>query len=773
MQATLMTSATAALTTQIEALLAVNQVGEVVRRLGASSDNGAVTFGVWAPSPPDNPLQQLWLELLAAEDELDLSLAEQQATFSKQRIPMTMTGDFGWVVVSGMPLGDRENIGAFYRFIGCDDDGGEAIYPDALAASMPFGAFAPAEAVDTDQIDEQRDDRSYFPGLHTMAGEDGVPRLTAPTNILQIHVGTATGSGTLAALTQRINEVAARIEADEQLDPSDEIWLDYEAVELMPVEPTIEHEGQPGFWVETDRYDDRVGVELHRPRVANWGYDLPIIGGAAVNPSILATGRPHELADLAVALHRFPKPIRLILDLVYGHADNQALGQVPGAWFTGPDMYGQHLDYRNPIVRAHLLEIQRRKANYGADGLRIDGAQDFTWWNVENERLEYDDNYMAEMSHVVQEVAGHRYRPWMIFEDGRPWPRPDWELASSYRAVTERQSHVVQWGPLTFAHNTPFLFTFWVTKWWRLREIADMGASWISGCANHDTLRRGSQVDPGAQINSYLGSTLPDVIEKAYDHPAANLLFHGFLPGIPMDFLQAITRAPWGFIRNTDRQFALKVWGEEARFVDWRITPERFDRHFARLKGLGITDLATLQTLMQELAAAVELHGDDFDPVVARMQTAPIGSRLPIDADWLLAGYQAWMDDIRDLCAVDHYLDALDPTTVDFDRRVRAFRLAHPWLQQNLTVDDRFDYRHPTHGSVLFYGLRTGPDGEQIMLVANMEGAPATVVPTELVGVSAGGWEPALVAPEVEPSAAGSPVHLPDGTGIAFIRSKK
>jgi hypothetical protein len=30
---------------------------------------------------------------------------------------------------------------------------------------------------------------------------------------------------------------------------------------------------------------------------------------------------------------------------------------------------------------------------------------------------------------------------------------------------------VFQWGPLTFAHNTPFLYTFWLSKWWRIREI--------------------------------------------------------------------------------------------------------------------------------------------------------------------------------------------------------------------------------------------------------------------------------------------------------------
>ena len=47
-------------------------------------------------------------------------------------------------------------------------------------------------------------------------------------------------------------------------------------------------------------------------------------------------------------------PMRLVIDVVYGHADNQALGVVPEAWFTGPDMYGQHLDYRNPIKSFYI-----------------------------------------------------------------------------------------------------------------------------------------------------------------------------------------------------------------------------------------------------------------------------------------------------------------------------------------------------------------------------------------------------------------------------------
>ncbi|MFP3422711.1 glucosylglycerol hydrolase, partial [Bacillus sp. SIMBA_161] len=82
-----------------------------------------------------------------------------------------------------------------------------------------------------------------------------------------------------------------------------------------------------------------------------------------------------------------------------------------------------------------MLEMQRRKVDFGADAVRVDGAQDFKWWDADNGVLRHDDSYLRAMALVEQEVAGCRYRPWMIFEDGRPWPQVDWELSSTYRAV--------------------------------------------------------------------------------------------------------------------------------------------------------------------------------------------------------------------------------------------------------------------------------------------------------------------------------------------------
>ncbi len=54
----------------------------------------------------------------------------------------------------------------------------------------------------------------------------------------------------------------------------------------------------------------------------------------------------------------------LILDVVFGHSDNQGLDALNPHFFAGPNMYGQNLDYRNPAVRAILLEMQRRKVEF-------------------------------------------------------------------------------------------------------------------------------------------------------------------------------------------------------------------------------------------------------------------------------------------------------------------------------------------------------------------------------------------------------------------------
>ena len=46
--------------------------------------------------------------------------------------------------------------------------------------------------------------------------------------------------------------------------------------------------------------------------------------------------------------------------------------------------------------------MQRSKINTGADGIRVNGGQDFRFFNPLTDRIEQDDAYLLAMSDVVQ-----------------------------------------------------------------------------------------------------------------------------------------------------------------------------------------------------------------------------------------------------------------------------------------------------------------------------------------------------------------------------------
>jgi hypothetical protein len=438
-------------------------------------------------------------------------------------------------------------------------------------------------------------------------------------------------------------------------------------------------------------------------------------------------------------------------------------------------MYGQNMRFRHPITRAVMLEMQRRKSLYGVDGIRVDGAQDFKYWDEVAKELKYDDDYLRLMNDIVLEVAGTRYRPYMIFEDGRPWPRDDWELASSYREVTRQLPNVFQWGPLTFAHNTPFLFTFWLTKWWRIREITQVGSKWITGCANHDTLRRGTQVPTDARINTYLGKTLPEILKNAYDNPAAKLFDYALMPGVPMDFINASLRSPWSFIRNTDDRYGVKVMSEEARFAHWAMDEASFntETHFKRLRAMNFKTLTGIRQFIEALDNAVKLTHYDLEKMVLVLQN--LGLEGPVlSTEVLKQVARAWMDDVHDYCNVSHHLHNVDGTQTTLQRKTREFRFARAWLREDFSNKDTLSYRHPSDGTILFYGLRHSPDGhEQVLFIANMEGAPCEVAPLnlDLPHLADGDWQLALSTPKLKAVKAQQPLLLKDSEGVVFVRS--
>ncbi|WP_280585215.1 glucosylglycerol hydrolase [Halorubrum sp. Boch-26] len=795
----------------------------IAERLGADPIRGegadpatdppeGVAFGFWTPDLVDAgvPADDVRLELFTplsgdgnddGKGSVDPGRDDlREAAFRVDRLPVERDGEFHWVAVEGIPVGTRDRLGALYQlaYRRPDGDGEWETVRDPLAYSLPFGAFAPAEAYDWPRLDATRPDRDHFASLGTdgealpTTADDGLPRVDTATSMLEVHPGTSTGRGSLAALAERFEAIGEKLRAGDPLAPHERNYAGYDAVQLMPVEPLTQAYGRQWYWrpggvggetpddaMERERDAERVTVGAERPDQTNWGYDVVVSGLGAANPAILETGRPDELVDFIAACHAMPDPIRVVFDVALGHADAGAAELLPDPFFEGPGMYGLHLNYRQPVVRAILLELHRRKANFGADGIRIDGAQDFTYHDEETGEQVHDDAFLAEMDRVVHEVAGTEFRPWMIYEDGRPWPREDWELASTYRTLIDQHPHAFQWSPVTFAHNRPALLTFWATKWWRMREVGETGSQWITGVANHDTLRRGSQVEvtddwDGAPINPYLADSPPETIREAYDSPAALVWFHVAMPGVPMDFLHANYRAPWGFVRDTDPTWNVKVVAEEAPWIDWHVPEVSYDDHdaFARLKALGFETRAELKEFVTTLAALVDATDYDLDLTaeLLSVQGTPLSSEARDDdqragdSDPAAEGITAvdlkefsfaWSADVAEYLVLDRWEDDQGEARTAFDRRVREFRQARPWLRADVEPErgEAFGYRHPTEGTVVYQALRRDPEGDETLLVAcNVEGTPVELSPTgvldDLNVDDSADWSVAIAAPD-------------------------
>jgi hypothetical protein len=424
--------------------------------------------------------------------------------------------------------------------------------------------------------------------------------------------------------------------------------------------------------------------------------------------------------------------------------------------------------------------MQRRKTDFGADGVRVDGAQDFKWWDARDQSLRHDDEYLQSMSDIVQNVAGTEYRPWYIFEDGRPWPQEDWELSSTYRAVIEKQTHdpdVFQWGPLTFAHNTPFIYGFWLSKYWRIREMLEVGSNWISGTANHDTLRRGTQVSPKLNINTRLGDTSMDILEKAYDNPAVSMLTYAAFPGVPMDFLNATSRANWGFIRNQDDKYGVKVVAEEAISLKWQVDEYSYSvpQNFRRLKDIGFETRDDLLRFFEFLPALVEVTDYDLNVIPDLLNSVEPRLAGPsyFTAQELKHIARAWMDDMHEYCNVSNSISGLDARQTEYMFTLRKFRRANPWLRGNLGPRDHFDYIRPIDGRTVFACLRNGPDGQQIFSIAHMEGGETDdfdPLSLPIAGLEGTGWSLRLRTPSIGSDYIGGPITLRDSMALLYER---
>ncbi|MFW5956001.1 MAG: glucosylglycerol hydrolase [Halorhabdus sp.] len=769
---------------------------EIVTRLGTHYEDGVTEVGFWTPVIVEEgvPEEDVSLEILTPTEDVTVfeEDGEQTLTVERERVPLRRQGEFHWGVIEGMRPGTREQFGSLYQLVYEADGEYHEIY-DPLAYSVPFGPYGPSELYDLHRLDEERPDREYFQTLGTddeaipTTEDDGIPRIDPATSMVEIHPGTATESGSLGGLARRYEEIGRKQRAAEELSPAERTFVGYDAIQVMPIEPIAQHPERHDFWTleETERDDggEEVRIDVEAPEQINWGYDIIIHAFSAPNPTLLGSGRPHELVDFIAACHTMPRPIRIVFDLALGHADDGARRVLNDQFFEGPGMYGQELDYHNPVVRAIILELQRRKMDFGADGIRVDGAQDFTYYDEERGEEVHDDAFLAEMNEVVQAVGGQQYRPWMIYEDGRPWPRGDWELASTYRELIKQHPHAFQWSPITFAHNKPALLTFWASKWWRVYEVADFGSNWITGVANHDTLRRGTQqpVPEGWEedpINPYLGEDAPEIIDEAYDSPAANALMHCVLPGVPMDFLNANQHAPWAFIRDTEADWNVKVVAEEANFVDWHLPEEHFqnDQFFPRLKQRGFESADELDHFMHVLGDVGEATDWDLE-AMARTLTAlgtPMEGEAVTAADLEAFSFE-WVEDVAEFANLSNWRDAQDDDRTAFTLAVREFRQSRPWLRSDVDVEGEevFEYVHPADGTIVYYALRESPNNdEQVLFAGNMEGNPVEVSPEFLAEqtprIPTEGWTVELAPPSLETD--GETIELDNGDAVVWTR---
>ncbi len=759
----------------------LEQMKALARKLGAHyRPDGLTEIGFWVPGLIRDVLheREIYLEVFTPIEPIDWRAKEQTVKFKCDRLHLEQQGEYIWGVVSGMQPGNREQAGSFYWLRYIDRAEKLRTIRDLVPYSLPYGIFAPAELYDMDSLQVSRGDLDYF--RRTAISNDPqikIPRVSDPRNILQIHVGTASPEGTIEGLTRIYREIAEKIESDRPLTPVEQNYVGYDAIQLLPTEPTIEfrdeYSPESEFFAFLGQDDDIVEVELYKPNTQDWGYDVPILGSSTTNPALLGSLRPDEVVDFIATLHNFPDhPIQLIYDVVYGHADNQSELLLSREFLKGPNMYGQDLNHQLPMVRAILLEMQRRKINTGADGIRIDGGQDFRFFNPLSGRVEQDDAYLLEMSNVIQEVNGHQRLLFTIFEDGRPWPEEGWEEKSRYRELIELKPESYQWGPLIFAHNTPCLQGFWEKKWSRVLEVMTIGDRWITGCANHDTVRRGNQINVEQNINWHLGEDFADVLRYAYDNPAVTLWVYGLSPGLPMDFINATMHAPWMFFRNTDEQYGVKVVSEEVGFLDWQITPKIYKKAscFPRIKTLGFKQLKQLQEFGQALNHAMIQQDYNLAEVVEVLrsctETHCIATLPPLnelrrggmmrflkklDEDRLKSFALMFMEDCYQVCNVSLYHGRLDPAQTQFNLSLRQFRHQHSWLAQNMLEADTFD-KLSEGGRTIVYGLRHNPQNpeEEIAMVANFEGESITLDVKDLLKIDPQDWKIALTSPGLE-----------------------
>ena len=623
--------------------------------LGARrTGDAAAFFGFWVPGLVAGALQgqahRISLELFTPLAPIDFRSLKhgvpQTGRFQIDEVQLAAVDDYMIGAVSGVQIGTKDRCGTLY-WLRYDDGSARHIMRDPLVASVPFGVYAPAELFDFQGMLANRKDLAYYTSWYKHVNPDGSYRARDIGTHLEIHTETATAEGTLEALTARYRAIGAKLQAAidagmadiyADLSPADLNFVGFDTIELTPEVPPAEREraahASGEFFQIGEHSGTTASIQLKRPDISNWGYDTPVLGSAAVNPSILGSLRPNEFLEFIETIHTLPgRPIQLCIDSVLGHCDFQGarlletfdkvsedranLKYVNSKYLRGPNMYGRDIDFTEPNVKAILLELLVRKLNYGFDCVRVDGAQDFILEMDEETGLRIqEDSFLNEMSNVTQEINGLTRRLDMNLEDGRPWPDDlNWLYNSKYLDHTIERTlpfgdRVKQWSPIIFAHNVHGKFKWFMSKWDRFVEVYRYGENWITGHSNHDnaryfyrlvSMKPAGLYKPGepfeAFYNDQLGSTMKEAAHNAMDNGALTALSLGFLPGNPMFLLNALFHTPWLFMRDIDETYDVKIVSDEgSRFLTWYVDDALYSQpdKFLRLKAMGFTDYRQL-----------------------------------------------------------------------------------------------------------------------------------------------------------------------------------
>ena len=630
--------------------------------------------------------------------------------------------NFYFGVYEGVKAGNETQFGDFYALTYIKKNGDTGFVIDPLAASLPLGAFAPAEVFDLEKMFSERKDKAYFEAIKAR----NIKRLDAPKHILEIHIPTATQGGTISDLDLFYQNIFAKSANNQLLTGFEMAMSGYDALELMPLQPQLDVENSEAKWQVLSQENGQAKIQIsNEPITQNWGYDIVIAGSSAVNPYLLKSKRPNEFLNFIETCHTHQT--KVILDVVYGHADNPSVKCLDSTFIAGDGMYGKTLNYKHPMVRAILLETQRRMANYGIDGFRVDASQDINSWDNDLKRHVYDNAYIKSMHDIKATIEGFDYQPYMIYEDGRPWPVSGWALKQTYTEVTDMLPDAVQWGPLTFADNNPHLFNFWNNKMYRIEEIARQGARWVTGSSNHDSVRKGANVNPyTTPINTFFGDSLNEIITRGYHSPATKLLEY-FLPGIPMDFAQAVTYSPWLFMRNTDWQWGVKVMSEEAFFIDWYVNEKDFKTHFFNLQNIGFQLIEELRVFLTDLRQIILLTDYDWKKMVKMFNS--LNRIYPkIKDDVMLRNIgKAYLTDAHDFCKITNHASKISEHEASFFLSLRKFRSQNPWLSNNFTQTDSIEKDITYLHSTIYRADRISPDGRKMTFVGNMEGEVVSI----------------------------------------------